>query len=63
MCVYVPSDPLANDEIFFKQGLIGIWNVTVLALYILLSQNDDIIKYRKWKQTMIIVKILKYWNL
>ena len=47
---------------FFKQGLIGICNVTVLALEILLSQNNDIIKYRKWKQTIIILKIKEYWN-
>ena len=45
---------------FIKQGLIGIWNVTVLALHILLSQNDDIFKYSKWKQTIKILKIIVF---
>ena len=62
MCVCVYLQNHWQMMRIFKQGLIGIWNVTVLALYILLSQNDDIIKYRKWKQTIIIYKIM-YWTL
>ena len=48
---------------FFKQGLIGIWNVTVLAPHIFHSQEDGIVRYRKWKQTIIILEIKEYWNL